>query len=43
MEPQRATMLRQRKAPNAKEIAARAKACAKLFLNGCQSVRESVR
>jgi len=37
MEPQRATMLRQRKAPNAEEIAARAKSCARLFLMGCLS------
>jgi AcrR family transcriptional regulator len=37
MEPQRATMLRQRKAPNAEEIAARAKSCARLFLKGCLS------
>jgi AcrR family transcriptional regulator len=37
LEPQRATMLRQRKAPSAKEIAARAKTCARLFLNGCLS------
>ena len=37
MEPQRATMLRQRKAPSAEEIAARAKTCARLFLKGCMS------
>ena len=37
MEPQRATMLRQRQAPSVKEIAARAKACARLFLKGCMS------
>jgi AcrR family transcriptional regulator len=36
MEPQRATMLRQRKAPSIKEIAARARSCARLFLNGCR-------
>ena len=35
MEPQRETMLRQRKAPDVKEIAARAKTCARLFLRGC--------
>jgi len=37
MEPQRATMLRQRRAPTASEIAARAKTCASLFLKGCMS------
>src|SRR5262245_30567491 len=37
MEPQRATMLGQRKAPSVKEIAARAKTCARLFLKGCMS------
>jgi hypothetical protein len=35
MEPQRATMLGQREPPDAEEIAARAKLCAKLFLEGC--------
>jgi hypothetical protein len=35
MEPQRAVMLGQRDAPDAEEIAARAKMCARLFLNGC--------
>jgi AcrR family transcriptional regulator len=35
MEPQRATMLRQRTAPSVEEIAARAKSCARLFLKGC--------
>src|SRR5215813_9926067 len=37
MEPQRATMLRQRRAPTVSEIAARAKSCASLFLKGCMS------
>jgi len=37
MEPQRATMLRQRRPPTASEIAARAKICASLFLKGCMS------
>jgi len=37
MEPQRATMLRQRKPPSSKEITARAKVCARLFLQGCMS------
>ena len=35
MEPQRATMLGQREPPGAAEIAARAKHCARIFLNGC--------
>lgn len=35
MEPQRAAMLGQREPPDADEIAARAKLCAKLFLDGC--------
>jgi AcrR family transcriptional regulator len=35
MEPQRAVMLGQRETPDAQEIAARAKFCARLFLNGC--------
>ena len=39
MEPQRATMLRQRPAPGIEEIAARAKMCADLFLNGAAVVR----
>ena len=38
MEPQRAVMLGQRPVPDREEIAARAKQCARLFLNGC-SVR----
>ncbi len=38
MEPQRAAMLGQRSAPDAAEIAMRAKVCAKLFLAGCQVV-----
>jgi AcrR family transcriptional regulator len=39
MEPQRAVMLGEGSAPNAEEIAARAKTCARLFLDGCR-VRE---
>ena len=35
MEPQRAVMLGQRQPPEANEIAARAKLCARLFLGGC--------
>jgi AcrR family transcriptional regulator len=35
MEPQRAVMLGMREAPGPEEIAARAKAAARLFLNGC--------
>jgi AcrR family transcriptional regulator len=35
-EPQRAVMLGQRTAPGTEEIATRAKACARLFLTGCQ-------
>jgi AcrR family transcriptional regulator len=35
MEPQRAALLRQRALPGAKEIAERARVCAKLFLYGC--------
>jgi AcrR family transcriptional regulator len=35
MDPQRALMLGQRDVPDADEIAARAKQCARLFLNGC--------
>ena len=38
MDPQRAVMLGQRPVPDREEIAARAKKCAHLFLNGC-SVR----
>jgi AcrR family transcriptional regulator len=37
MEPQRAIMLGQRPAPAPEEIAARAKACARLFLDGCRA------
>lgn len=37
MDPQRATMLRQRMAPAVSEIAARARTCASLFLKGCVS------
>ncbi|RDJ08755.1 TetR/AcrR family transcriptional regulator [Rhizobium grahamii] len=39
MEPQRATMLRQRPAPGIEEIANRAKMCADLFLNGAAVAR----
>jgi len=35
MEPQRAAMLGEGPAPNAEKIAARAKTCARLFLDGC--------
>jgi AcrR family transcriptional regulator len=35
MDPQRAVMLGQRDVPNADEVAARAKQCARLFLDGC--------
>jgi AcrR family transcriptional regulator len=35
MDPQRAVMLGQRAAPDQEEIAARAKQCARLFLDGC--------
>lgn len=35
MDPQRAVMLGQRAPPGQAEIAARAKQCARLFLNGC--------
>jgi AcrR family transcriptional regulator len=37
MDPQRAVMLGQQSAPSQSEIAARAKVCAQLFLNGCRS------
>lgn len=37
MEPQRAAMLGQRPVPTIEEIETRAKACAELFLNGCQN------
>ena len=36
LEPQRAAILGQRPAPDAAEIAERARACAALFLNGCR-------
>jgi AcrR family transcriptional regulator len=36
MEPQRAAMLGERAAPDAAEIASRAKICARLFLDGCR-------
>jgi AcrR family transcriptional regulator len=35
MDPQRAVLLGQRALPDATEIAARARTCAELFLNGC--------
>src|SRR5260221_4925723 len=35
MDPQRAVMLGQRDVPDADEVAARAKQCARLFLKGC--------
>ena len=35
MDPQRAVMLGQRDVPGPDEVAARAKECARLFLNGC--------
>src|SRR5260221_5928838 len=38
MEPQRAVMLGQRAIPDPEEIAARAKCCALLFLDGCRAV-----
>jgi AcrR family transcriptional regulator len=37
MEPQRAALLGQRALPDAAEIAARARTCAELFLNGCRA------
>jgi AcrR family transcriptional regulator len=37
LEPQRAAILGQAKLPDAAQIANRARACAKLFLNGCQA------
>ncbi|HEY5225670.1 MAG TPA: TetR/AcrR family transcriptional regulator [Methylovirgula sp.] len=37
MDLQRAAMLGQRPAPDAEEIADRAKACAQIFLNGCRA------
>jgi AcrR family transcriptional regulator len=37
MDLQRAAMLGQRAAPDAEEIAARAKACAQIFLDGCRA------
>ena len=41
MEPQRAAMLGQREPPDAAEIAARARRCAQIFLEGC-AVRQPV-
>jgi AcrR family transcriptional regulator len=43
MEPQRATMLGQSAAPDAAAIAARAKRCARLFLEGCATRREGAK
>jgi AcrR family transcriptional regulator len=37
LEPQRAVMMGQREAPDAEEIAQRARACTRLFLDGCRS------
>jgi AcrR family transcriptional regulator len=37
LEPQRATMLGQAELPDATQIAHRAKACVRLFLNGCRA------
>jgi AcrR family transcriptional regulator len=37
MDPQRAVMLAQQSAPSPREIAQRAKACARLFLDGCRA------
>jgi AcrR family transcriptional regulator len=37
MEPQRAAMLKQRPAPSADDIAARAQTIAQIFLNGCRA------
>ncbi len=39
MDVQRAAMLGQRRAPDAQEIAERARACAKVFLDGCRTRR----
>ncbi len=40
MEPQRALMLGQRKPPDRQEITARARYCARLFLDGCRARRD---
>lgn len=40
MDVQRAAMLGQRAAPDAQEIAERARACAKVFLDGCRTRRQ---
>ena len=40
MEPQRAALLAQAPPPGASAIAARAKACAKVFLEGCRTTRQ---
>jgi hypothetical protein len=37
MDPQRAALLVQRPLPDEAEIAARARACAALFLDGCRA------
>jgi hypothetical protein len=42
MEPQRALMLGRRAVPDADAIAARAKQCARLFLDGCRPRRSGV-
>ena len=36
MEPQRAVMLGQRRAPDADEVETRARHCARIFLGGCR-------
>jgi AcrR family transcriptional regulator len=41
MEPQRAALLGQRPLPDAAEIAARARTCVELFLNGCRASSRS--
>ena len=43
MEPQRAVLLAQAPPPGASAIAARAKACAKVFLEGCRIARQNSR
>ena len=40
MEPQRAALLAQAPPPGGSVITARAKACAKLFLEGCRTARQ---
>jgi AcrR family transcriptional regulator len=41
MDPQRAVLLGQRAVPDAAEVAARARSCAELFLNGCRAGKRS--